>query len=81
MVLGSSKPEEIPAEWIPSGATVLNCFRDISSGKSLHLGGAGDDNVGGNSHLASSGENVCLSLGSHCCEEAPRTWPLLQRSS
>ncbi|XP_057617325.1 monofunctional C1-tetrahydrofolate synthase, mitochondrial [Chionomys nivalis] len=33
VVLGSPKPEEIPAEWILSGATVLNCFHDISSGK------------------------------------------------
>ncbi|XP_041536242.1 monofunctional C1-tetrahydrofolate synthase, mitochondrial [Microtus oregoni] len=33
VVLGSPKPEEIPAEWIPSGATILNCFHDILSGK------------------------------------------------
>lgn len=33
VVLGSPKPEEIPAAWIPSGATVLNCFHDILSGK------------------------------------------------
>ncbi|KAL1770501.1 monofunctional C1-tetrahydrofolate synthase, mitochondrial [Sigmodon hispidus] len=33
VVLGSPKPEEIPAAWIPSGGTVLNCFHDISSGK------------------------------------------------
>ncbi|XP_028620181.1 monofunctional C1-tetrahydrofolate synthase, mitochondrial [Grammomys surdaster] len=33
VVFGSPKPEEIPAAWIPSGATVLNCFHDILSGK------------------------------------------------
>ncbi|CAH7313244.1 Mthfd1l [Phodopus roborovskii] len=33
VILGSPKPEEIPAAWIPSGATVLNCFHDILSGK------------------------------------------------
>ncbi|ERE86072.1 monofunctional C1-tetrahydrofolate synthase [Cricetulus griseus] len=33
VVLGSPKPEEIPASWIPPGATVLNCFHDILSGK------------------------------------------------
>ncbi|XP_015852298.1 monofunctional C1-tetrahydrofolate synthase, mitochondrial [Peromyscus maniculatus bairdii] len=33
VVLGSPKPEEIPAAWIPSGTTVLNCFHDVLSGK------------------------------------------------
>ncbi|XP_029426615.1 monofunctional C1-tetrahydrofolate synthase, mitochondrial isoform X2 [Nannospalax galili] len=33
VVLGSPKPEEIPATWIPPGATVLNCFHDFLSGK------------------------------------------------
>ncbi|XP_051020136.1 monofunctional C1-tetrahydrofolate synthase, mitochondrial [Acomys russatus] len=33
VVLGSPKPEEIPAAWIPSGTTVLNCFHAFSSGK------------------------------------------------
>ncbi|XP_076782897.1 monofunctional C1-tetrahydrofolate synthase, mitochondrial [Arvicanthis niloticus] len=33
VVFGSPKPEEIPAAWIPSGATVLNCFHDLLSGK------------------------------------------------
>lgn len=33
VILGSPKPEEVPAEWIPPGATVLNCFHDLLSGK------------------------------------------------
>ncbi|XP_021029312.1 monofunctional C1-tetrahydrofolate synthase, mitochondrial isoform X2 [Mus caroli] len=33
VVLGSPKPEEIPAAWIPSGTTILNCFHDFLSGK------------------------------------------------
>ncbi|GAB1294885.1 Monofunctional C1-tetrahydrofolate synthase, mitochondrial [Apodemus speciosus] len=33
VVLGSPKPEEIPAAWIPSGAVVLNCFYEFLSGR------------------------------------------------
>lgn len=54
VVLGSPKPEEIPAEWIPSGATVLNCFHDILSGK-LRGGSPGVPGKG-----LITGENVSL---------------------
>ncbi|CAO2628573.1 Monofunctional C1-tetrahydrofolate synthase, mitochondrial [Lemmus lemmus] len=54
VVLGSPKPEEIPAEWIPSGVTVLNCFHDTLSGK-LRGGSPGVPGKG-----LITGENVSL---------------------